>query len=89
MEGEWMTRLDLWNLRGYCTDGDALLDELERRTEGQGYGLIIGDPLYKLLAGRQANSAEEMSVLFNRLEEISEKSGAAGIYAISQRGTSQ
>jgi hypothetical protein len=80
-KGEWITRLDVWNLRGYCTDGDALLDQLERRTEGRGYGLIIGDPLYKLLAGRQENSAEDMSILFNRLEEISEKSGAACIYA--------
>jgi RecA-family ATPase len=78
--GEWITRLDLWNLRGYCTDGDTLLDELERRTEGRGYDLIIGDPLYKLLAGKKENSAEDMSGLFNRLEEISEKSGAASIY---------
>jgi hypothetical protein len=80
-KGDWTKQLDVWNLRGHCTDGDALLDELERRTEGKGYGLIVGDPLYKLLAGRQENSAEEMNDLFNRLEEISEKAGAASVYA--------
>ena len=79
-KGEWLTNFQLWNVRGYCVDTDALLGELESRTVDQGLSLIVIDPLYKLLAGRQENKAEDMNNLFSKLEQIATSTGAAVLY---------
>lgn len=69
--------LHLWNLRGRSAPLTRLLPELLRRIDGEGYGLIIPDPIYKTLQGRDENNAGDIGAVCNEIESLAVKTGAA------------
>lgn len=69
--------LDLWNLRGHGCPMTRLLPDLLRRVEGEGYSLIIPDPIYKTLDGRNENDAGDIGGLCGELEAVAVQTGAA------------
>jgi hypothetical protein len=64
--------LDVWNLRGFASKWPQLKEQI---AEGI-YVLIIIDPSYKLLNGRNENSAGDIASLLDEFEVIAERSGA-------------
>jgi len=73
--------LDVWSLRGHNCPVDQLLPEIQKQVGGKKYSLIIPDPIYKTQAGRDENSAGEMSLLLLEIERLAKGSGAAVFYA--------
>jgi hypothetical protein len=72
-------RLDYWPLRGYRTE---LLDLLTKiRVERRNYDLIILDPYYKLATGIDENDAKAVGEIVNLIEDFSEETGAAIVFA--------
>ena len=72
-------RLDYWPLRGYRTE---LLDLLTKiRVEKRNYKLIILDPYYKLATGIDENDAKAVGEIVNLIEDFSEETGAAIVFA--------
>jgi len=75
------TNLDIWNLRGKTGEIAALLQQVIKHAEQNNYGIIIIDPIYKLMAGKSENMAGGVSELCLQLERVAERTGAAVIYA--------
>lgn len=74
---EAVNNFDIWNLRGYAADLALLLPQLKEKV-AEGYGMIVMDPLYKMVgAQRDENDAASMGDLFNSLESLAQSSGAA------------
>jgi hypothetical protein len=72
-------RLDYWPLRGHRTE---LLDLLTKiRVEKRNYELIILDPYYKLATGIDENDAKAVGEIVNLIEDFSEETGAAIVFA--------
>ena len=72
-------RLDYWPLRGHRTE---LLDLLTKiRVERRNYELIILDPYYKLATGIDENDAKAVGEIVNLIEDFSEETGAAIVFA--------
>jgi len=71
---------DIWNLRGYAEDIDKLITHLTDRTENEDYGLIVVDPVYKLMGARDENSAGDIGTLMNALERLAVRSDAAVVF---------
>jgi hypothetical protein len=75
--------LDFWNLRSYATTVEDMVNSIlmsleKRKVEGHPpYGLIILDPLYKMLGDRDENSAGDMTDLVSYLEKLAFHSSAA------------
>jgi hypothetical protein len=65
--------LHVWNLRGHILDWAKLQQQIQSGT----YILIILDPIYKLLLGRDENRAGDIASLLNELEMLAVRSGAA------------
>ena len=76
-----MSGLDVWTLRGSGAALWQLLPALLAKIEAGKYTLIIIDPIYKVLGGRDENSAGDISQLCNELEQIAVKTGAAVLFA--------
>lgn len=72
--------LDLWSLRGYGTALYKLLPDMIRQIAYGGYVLVILDPIYKTLGGRDENAAGDISEICNELESIAVQTGAAVVY---------
>ena len=72
--------LDIWTLRGLTLDAEAILNTIINRTQKQ-YGLIVLDPIYKLMVGRSENVASGVGVLCHLLERLIVETGAAVVYA--------
>ena len=71
--------LDYWPLRGHRTE---LLDLLTKiRAEKREYDLIILDPYYKLATGIDENDAKAVGEIVNLIEDFSEETGAAIVFA--------
>jgi hypothetical protein len=66
--------LEIWNLRGHARE--SLLFQIERAV-GEGYGLIILDPMYKLLGNSDENSARDITGLLNGVEHLAARAAAA------------
>ena len=73
--------LDIWNLRGKPVDIAALLQQIIMHAEQKYYGIIIIDPIYKLMAGKSENMAGGVGALCIQLERLAERTGAAVVYA--------
>ena len=73
--------LFLWNLRGHSADISVLRPELEAELVRQPFGLIILDPVYKLLGNRDENANGEIANLMNEFEALAQKTGAAIVIA--------
>jgi len=69
--------LDIWNLRGHAADLSKLLPQLLARIRRDHYALIILDPIYKLLGGRDENKAGDIASLLNEIESLAVKTCAA------------
>jgi len=65
--------LSVWNLRGHVTDWA----QLQRQIPPAEFDLIIIDPVYKLLLGRDENKAGDIADLLNSIEVLAVRSGAA------------
>jgi hypothetical protein len=74
------SNLDVWTLRGNAAELNKLLAEIISRVKGQNYSLVIIDPIYKGLGGRDENSAGDIGELCNELERIAVQTGAAVFY---------
>ena len=73
--------LFLWNLRGHNADISLLRPKLERELARQQFGLIILDPVYKLLGNRDENANGEIASLMNEFEALAQRTGAAIVIA--------
>ena len=66
-----------WGLRGQTLNLDRLLPNIRRFTRKNNIGLIVIDPLYAALQGRDENSNSEMTDLMMELELIAKQTDAA------------
>ena len=73
--------LFLWNLRGHNADISVLRPQLETELARQPFGLIILDPVYKLLGNRDENANGEIADLMNQFEALAQRTGAAIVIA--------
>ena len=71
---------DVWNLRGHCADISELGPIITERCREEGYALIIPDPIYKVLGGRNENAAGEMAEFLNHLDSMCVETGAAIVF---------
>lgn len=74
------SNFDLWNLRGYATDFSILLPKIIQRIRERHYALIILDPIYKGLGGRDENSNADIASLLNEIERMTAQTGAAAVF---------
>lgn len=71
----------LWNLRGVRADAVTSLQPMILKTAtDQKADFTIIDPLYKYGGGIDENSTTEITKLFNAIDEVTAKSGAAVCY---------
>ena len=71
--------LDYWPLRGHRTELMDLLTKI--RVDRREYDLIILDPYYKLATGIDENDAKAVGEIVNLIEDFSEETGAAIVFA--------
>ena len=71
-----VSQFDIWNLRGHSASFEKMRPQIVDRV-GEGYGLIIIDPIYKVYGNRDENSAGEMGNLLNEIECLAVKTNAA------------
>jgi hypothetical protein len=76
-----ISNLDVWNLRGKAAPLGKLVPEIISQIRDKKYSLVIIDPIYKGLGGRDENSAGDISELCNELERVAVETGAAVVYA--------
>src|SRR5713101_905269 len=70
-------QLSYWGLRGKATDLRTLMPEIIAKLKDGGYSLIIFDPIYKGLGGRDENKAGDIASLLNEIESLAVETGAA------------
>lgn len=76
-----ISQLDVWTLRGHADKLKNLLREVIARIKESNYVLVIIDPIYKGLGGRDENAAGDISELCNELERIAVECNVAVFYA--------
>jgi hypothetical protein len=84
LKPEISVALKTWNLRGKCYDLPTMLETARMRLKDPAapkFALIILDPLYKTLGGRDENSAGEMATLMLELEQFADECNAAIAFA--------
>jgi hypothetical protein len=69
--------LRLWNLRGFGRPMSELLPDLREQIRDEQYALIVPDPIYKTLDGRDENAAGDIADLCNELDRLAVETGAA------------
>jgi len=69
--------ITLWNLRGYAADFKTLMPKIIERACQENFALIILDPIYKLYGNTDENSASNVALLLNSLENLATGTGAA------------
>ncbi|HCX30020.1 MAG TPA: hypothetical protein DHU55_09675 [Blastocatellia bacterium] len=70
---------DIWNLRGCATDIERLAEKIIARCKEANYAMVIVDPIYKLMGNREENSNNEMALMLNSFEQISEQLGGTAV----------
>jgi hypothetical protein len=70
MEIDAPDNLELWNLRGHAADASLILPRICSEAKALDLGLIIMDPLYKLLGDRDENASRDMANLMNQIERL-------------------
>jgi hypothetical protein len=76
-----LDNLRIWTLRGMAMDFEELVEAVVEGINGEEYGLIILDPIYKLMAGRSENVAGGVGAMVQKIDQLVEKTGAAVMYA--------
>ena len=66
----------IWSLRGQTNDLGVVLEAMQMRMRN-GCALLVIDPIYKALGGRNENSAGDIGQLMNEVEAIVEQTGAS------------
>jgi len=69
--------LTVWNLRGHSCDIGILSTRILPDITAGAFSLVLLDPIYKCLGGRDENKAGEIATLLNQIEHIAVESGAA------------
>jgi hypothetical protein len=72
---------DVWTLRGHAASMGDLLHGIIDKVKTKKYSLIMIDPIYKIMCGRDENSASQMAELGAEMDRLSAETGAAIIYA--------
>jgi len=67
----------VWNLRGRSADLALLRPKLEEHLARHQFGLIIIDPIYKLLGDRDENANGDVAGLMNEVEGLCQRFNAA------------
>ena len=62
---ERLTNLHIWTLRGYAADFSLLMGKIIRRIRSDNYSLVVLDPIYKGMVGKDENTASAVGVLCN------------------------
>jgi hypothetical protein len=75
-----ISNLDVWTLRGKSAALWQLLPQLVAQIKNHDYLLVIIDPIYKGLGGRDENKAGDISQLCNELESIAVETLAAVLF---------
>lgn len=75
----FLSNIDIWNLRGKSIPMDKLAPKLIRRASKKNYTAIIIDPIYKVITGDE-NSADQMANFCNQFDKICSELGCAVIY---------
>src|SRR6266700_1264883 len=70
-------QLSYWGLRGKAADLRTLMPTIIQMLKDGGYSLIIFDPIYKGLGGRDENKAGDIASLLNEIESLAVETGAA------------
>lgn len=73
--------LKIWNLRGHARPLESLVGSIIFQAHKEGAGVVILDPIYKVLGDRCENSNEDVAGLLNYTDEIVERTGASFIFA--------
>jgi len=76
-----LPNLKLWNLRGYATGLDELQPLISDQLANHHVGLLILDPLYKMLGSTEENDNTDMAQMMNLLESIAVQHGCAVVFA--------
>jgi hypothetical protein len=71
---------DVWSLRGYYPSAEELVAELLTVISKSEYGLIIIDPIYKLLGGLDESCGWQVNLISNQLDQVCMNTGAAVVY---------
>jgi len=71
---------DVWSLRGCYPSVEEFVAELLTVISNAEYGLIIIDPIYKLLGGLDESCAWQVNLISNQLDEICMRTRAAVVY---------
>jgi hypothetical protein len=66
-----------WNLRGHADSMEKLRNELISGLRCRQFGLVVVDPIYKVLGGRDENKAGDVALILNELEKIAVQTQAA------------
>jgi hypothetical protein len=74
-------KLHFWNLRGKARSFRQLIPIIIELAKKEGYALIVIDPIYKLMAGGEENSAGDIAEMLNSFERLAVETGAAVAYA--------
>ena len=74
-------KLHFWNLRGKARSFRELIPVIIELAKKEGYALIVIDPIYKLMAGGEENSAGDIAEMLNSFERLAVETGAAVAYA--------
>jgi hypothetical protein len=70
-----LDNIRVMNCRGH--DATAALLAIEKEAQARPFDLIVLDPLYSFLAGRDENSAGDVGMVMRRLAKLAESTGAA------------
>jgi len=70
-------QITLWNLRGHAADFRQLIPKIIERCRAENFALIVLDPIYKLYGNTDENSAGNVALLLNALEQLATETGAA------------
>ena len=76
-----LPNLKLWNLRGYAAPLEELTPKITEQLTHHNVGLLILDPLYKVLGDTEENANTDMALLLNNLESIAVQHGCAVVFA--------
>jgi hypothetical protein len=73
-------QLDVWHLRGFCADLAQMSVQIIEQARNSRYALIVIDPVYKCMGGRDENKAGDIGSLLNEVERLAVQTGAAVVF---------
>lgn len=71
--------IQILNLRGQAKPLDELVPQVVARIKDRSYGVVILDPIYKVITGDE-NNASDMGKFCNQFDKLCRETGCAAIY---------